>query len=70
MLACTFPDWVLLFCPGGTRYLSIRGGPCQYFGSEILQHNHIWGLFNYNFGKIQDLGSEKYSLRKNAMFLL
>ena len=29
---------------GGTRFLSIRGGPCQYLGSEILQQNHIWGL--------------------------
>ena len=29
---------------GGTRFLSIRGGPCQYLGYEILQQNHIWGL--------------------------
>ena len=29
---------------GGTRFLSIRGGPCQYLGSEILQQNHISGL--------------------------
>ena len=32
------------FVPGGTLYPSIRGDPCQYLGSEILQKNRIWNL--------------------------
>ena len=30
--------------PEGTPYLSVSG-PCQYLGSEILQENHIRGLW-------------------------
>ena len=31
--------------PGGYSLPLYMGwGPCQYLGSEILQHNHIWGL--------------------------
>ena len=35
---------VVLDCPGGTRFLSIRGVRVNILGSEILQQNHIWGL--------------------------
>ena len=41
---------------GGTSLLPIRGGPCQYLGSEIL-HKSVFGVCDFQGGQIQYLGS-------------
>ena len=53
--------------PGGTRYLSIRGS-MSIFGVWDIATKSYLGSVSYNFGKIQYLGPENYSLRKMQCF--
>ena len=41
---------------GGTPYVCIRGGPCQYLGSEILQKQSYLGSVKNSFKKLNIWG--------------